>query len=101
MKNDVLSNFTRSHISSDRVRSGYEIISHRALIKWHGVGGRTVSKTLQLELNVVQSFRPEIVIMQLGSNDLVDSDPLHVGSAINDCVRLLHDTYGIQVVCVC
>ena len=27
MKNGVLSNFTRSHISSDRVRSGYEIIS--------------------------------------------------------------------------
>ena len=25
MKNGVLSNFTRSHISSDRVRSGYEI----------------------------------------------------------------------------
>ena len=27
MKNGVLSNFTRSHISSDRVRSGYEIRS--------------------------------------------------------------------------
>ena len=39
--------------------------------------------------------------MQLGSNDLVDSDPLHVGSAIDDCVRLLHDTYGILVVCMC
>ena len=25
MKNGELSNFTRSHISSDRVRSGYEI----------------------------------------------------------------------------
>ena len=28
MKNGVLSNFTRSHISSDRVRSGYEINAH-------------------------------------------------------------------------
>ena len=27
MKDGVLSNFTRSHISSDRVRSGYEIRS--------------------------------------------------------------------------
>ena len=27
MKSGVLSNFTRSHISSDRVRSGYEITS--------------------------------------------------------------------------
>ena len=39
--------------------------------------------------------------MQLGSNDLTDSDPLHVGSAIEDFVRLLHDTYDVKVVCVC
>ena len=39
--------------------------------------------------------------MQLGSNDLTDSDPLHVGSAAEDFVRLLHDTYGNKVVCVC
>ena len=39
--------------------------------------------------------------MQLGSNDLTDSDPLHVGSAIDDFVRLLHDTYGVKVVCLC
>ena len=39
--------------------------------------------------------------MQLGSNDLTDFDPLHVGSAIEDFVRLLHDTYRVRVVCVC
>ena len=55
-------------------------LSHRAFIKWHGVGGRTVSKTLHLDLNVIDTFRPEIIIMQLGSNDLTNSDPLHVGS---------------------
>ena len=76
-------------------------LSHRAFIKWHGVGGRTVSKTLHLDFNVIESFRPEIVIMQLGSNDLTDSGPLHVGSAIEDFVRLLHYTYGVKVVCVC
>ena len=36
--------------------------------------------------------------MQLVSYGLTDSDPLHVSSAIDDFVRLLHDTY---VVCVC
>ena len=76
-------------------------LSHRAFINWHGVDGRTVSKTLQLDLNVTESFPPEIVVKQLGSNDLTDSDPLHVGSAIDDFVRLLHDTYGVKVVCVC
>ena len=61
-----------------------------------------VSKTLHLDLNnVIESFRPGIAIMQLGSNDLTDSDPLHVGSAIDNFVRLLHDTYGVKDVCVC
>ena len=46
-------------------------------------------------------YRPEIVIMQLGSNDLTDSDPSHVGSAIDDFVRLLHDAYGVKVVRLC
>ena len=30
-------------------------LSHRAFIKWHGVGGRTVSKTLHLDLNMLSS----------------------------------------------
>ena len=75
-------------------------LSHRAFMKWHGVSGRSRSTTLELDLNVIESFHPDIVIMQLGSNDLTDSDPLHVGWAIDDFVRLLHDTFGVKVVCV-
>ena len=82
----------RLFLSRDSCHFSFDFkLSHRAFIKWHGVGGRTVSKTLHLDLNVVDSFRPEIVIMQLGFNDLTESDPLHVGSAIDDFVRLLHD----------
>ena len=91
--------FVLSH-DSHHFRVDFKL-SHRAFIKWHGVGGRTVSKTLHLDLNVIETFRPEIIIMQLGSNDLPDSGPSHVGSAIDDFVRLLHDTYGVKVVCVC
>ena len=91
--------FVLSH-DSHHFRVDFKL-SHRAFIKWHGVGGRTVSKTLHLDLNVIETFRPEIIIMQLGFNDLTDSDPLHVGSAIEDFVRLLHNTYGVKVVCVC
>ena len=72
----------------------------RAFMEWHGVSGRTGSTTLELDLNVIESFHPDVVIMQLGSNDLIDSDPLHVGWAIDDFARLLHDTFGVKVVCV-
>ena len=45
-------------------------------LKWHGVSDRTVSRALELDLSVIESFHPDIVIMQLGSNDLRDSDPV-------------------------
>ena len=35
-------------------------------LKWHGVGGRTVLKTVQFDLSVVRLFKPDIVILQLG-----------------------------------
>ena len=35
-----------------------------------------------------------------GSNDLVTFSPLHVGSIIEDFVRLLHKSYGVKLVCV-
>ena len=40
------------------------------IFKWHRIGGRTVAKTRQLDLGVIRSFAPNIVILQLGANDL-------------------------------
>ena len=41
-------------------------------LKWHGVGGRTVLKTVQFDLSVVRLFKPDIVILQLG---IAGADP--------------------------
>ena len=71
-----------------------------AHVSWHGVGGRTVAKTVKFDLHIIHSFHPDIVILQLGTNDLTSCPPLHVGSAIEDLVHLLHDSYGVQGVCV-
>ena len=48
-----------------------------------------------------KSVRPDIVIVQLGTNDLSSRPPLLVGSDLEDFVRLLHDWCGVQFVCVC
>ena len=50
---------------------------------------------------MLHSFRPDIVIVQLGTNDLTSCPPLQVGSAIEDFVHLLYDSYGVKGVCVC
>ena len=72
-----------------------------AVLCCHGISGRTVQKGTLYDLHMVESFRPDIVIVHLGSNDLCHHSPLHVGSAIEDFVKLLHDAYGVKFICVC
>ena len=71
-------------------------------VHWQGVGGRTVPKLVKFDLNVVRQVQPDIVFLQVGTNDLTvkGMTPLTVGSAIEDLVRLLHDSYGVKLVCV-
>ena len=65
-------------------------ITASADIAWHGIGGRTVAKTVKFNLHVVRSTRPDIVIAQLGTNDLPFQSPLQVGSELEEFGRLLH-----------
>ena len=70
-------------------------------LKWHMVGGRTVLKTVQFDLSVVELFKADIVILQLGTNDLNHLLAVNVGSAIEDLTQSLHDLPNIKCVCVC
>ena len=77
------------------------LIAEACEIKWHGVGGRTIAKARAFDLPMVESFVPQIVILQLGPNDLEHADPLLIASAIEDLVTLLHDRFQVKRVCVC
>ena len=70
-------------------------------IKWHDIGGRTISKVIQHDLGIVETFAPEIVVIQLGINDLSSLSAVETGSALEDLSRLLHESHGVQRVCVC
>ena len=72
-----------------------------AKVRLHGVGGRTVSKLRQHDLSVVSSFAPDIVILEIGTNDLAVDRPEVVGSAIEELVRFLRENMSIRVVGVC
>ena len=76
-------------------------LTHFAVIKRHSIGGRTVTKTVQLDLDVIKSFKPDIVIIQLGSYDLTSETALRVGSSTDIFVKLLHDLYHVKVIYVC
>lgn len=76
-------------------------MSNDLLLKWHGRGARTVNKTRRSDLGVVQSFAPDMGILQLVTNDLIVRSAIETGSAIEDLVCLLNESYGVKIICVC
>ena len=56
---------------------------------------------MRRDLGIVSSLSPQVVILEIGPNDL---DPLRfevVGSEIEELVCLLHDTFTVWIICVC
>jgi hypothetical protein len=83
------------------VRAALSFNIQRASVKLHGIGGRTVDKLIAFDLDKVHSFRPAIVILEVGTNNLSHSKPEIVGSKINDLVHLLLQLPYVQIVGVC
>ena len=50
---------------------------------------------------MVASLAPDMIILQLGTNDLSRLDPLVVASSIEELVTILHDKYNVKRLCVC
>ena len=70
-----------------------------ALVHLHGIGG-TASKLRSFDLQVVMSISPDVVILEISTNDLSLEQPEVVDSAIKELVRLLLDS-SVRVVGVC
>ena len=63
-----------------------------------GVGGRTVQNLRLYDLHVVRHLAPDIVILEVGTNDLSDLGPEVVGSFIEELVGSLLDEFSVSVV---
>jgi len=61
----------------------------------HVLGGRTVAKLRSSDLHVVERIAPDVLILEIGTNDLVDTSPEDVGSEIENLVRLLLENYKV------
>ena len=75
-------------------------LSDIADIHFHGVGGRTIEKIRKFDLEVVRQIAPKIIILELGSNDLVKLAPETGGSELENLVPDLHDIHSVEVVVV-
>lgn len=70
-------------------------------VRLFGVGGRTVHSPKENDLRVVSRFATDIVILEIGTNDLPKFGPEIVGSAIEDSVVYLRGNLKLRVVCFC
>jgi len=87
-----LREFLAPHIS---LNSNFHI-TEDCEIKWHGIWCRTVAKVRAFGLEIVESFRLDVVILQLGSNDLVNGEPLSIASAIENLVTLPRNSFQVR-----
>ena len=76
-------------------------LENDAVVRLFGVGGRTVPKLVRFDLHVVSEFRPDVVLLELGTNDLSFTSPEVVGSSLDDLVSLLLEEFSVKVVGVC
>ena len=72
-----------------------------ATVHLFGVGGRTVEKLRRCDLHMVRRLAPDIVILEVGTNDLWDVRQEVVGSSIEELVALLLHAFSVCVVRVC
>ena len=52
-------------------------------------------------LGIVSSLSPQVVILEIGTNDLTRLRPEFTGSEIEELLRLLLDTFSVRLIGVC
>lgn len=75
-------------------------LTNGAIVHLHGVGGFTVA-WLRRDLGIVSSLFPQVVILEIGTNDLDRLRPELVGSQMEELVRLLHDNFLVLFIGTC
>ena len=83
----------------DRAKSNFDLEGVK--VRLFGIGGRTVKKIKQFDVANVSRFAPDIVILEIGTNDLCNEPPETVGSQIDELVELLLNHFSVRVVGGC
>lgn len=76
-------------------------LAGHAFVSMFGVGGLTIPRLWKDHLRVVSRRAPDVIILELGTNDLSREEPELVASSLEVLVRLLHDRFKVKVICVC
>lgn len=89
-----------SNAFDSRAKSNFDLLKS-AEIYLHGIGGRTVEKLHTHDVHFVRKLKPDIVILEIGTNDLSSLAPEVVGSAIEELIVLLKTIPSVSIMCLC
>ena len=73
----------------------------RARVSLSGHGGCTVPKLWSCDLLIVSRLLPDLVILEIGTNDLSTEEHSLIAASIEVLVRLLHDRFSVEAKFVC
>ena len=77
-------------------------VADNVLVRFHGIGGRTVDSLRNFDLPVITSFQPTLVILEIGSNDLCNprsAVPI-IAANILQLLQLLHYAFNVRHIIV-
>ena len=77
-------------------------LAQRSFVSVLGMEGRTVDK-IRHDLQTTCNYAPDVVVLELGSNDLCEEDNHEqtVALAMEALVEMLYDVVNVQFVTVC
>ena len=90
----------KAFVQKKRHMQASSSLSGIADIYFHGVGGRTMPKFRKFDFNVVRQLVPDVIIVEFGSNDLVELSPQTVGSELESLVQELYKIDSVQFVVI-
>ena len=65
----------KTFVQKERHIHTYTTLNGIGQLHFHGVGGRTIAKFREFDFDIVRRIAPDIIVLALGSNDLVELSP--------------------------
>ena len=87
---------------NDLYRQDLQLV-HTCEVKIFSTGGCTVDKTIRFDLDAIRGITSNVVVLEMGSNDIcdTDSDAETIASSLVALTELLISEYKLQFIVVC
>ena len=80
--------FLKNNAENSSLNEHFDL-ENSCIVKLRGNGGHTVERLMRYDLRATRVTKPDILVLEIGSNDLCDpsADPGMIGETITACIR--------------